>query len=324
MSQSGTKAFWFALILSVAVGAAPCRADHLLLEPVTSIWRAPVADDPWGEIAGLGKFQTLMRPVSVAAREHLVFIADAGMGVIYRYNRDTEVLAVMHEPSAMTGGDVAGMFVDYDGSFYVADRFERRVLHFTVNGEFIHSYSDDLNLAEPRAVALLMPQRNVVVADGLYDHLLIFNAMGWPVQALGQRGEGPGEFREIIDMAAGPQGLYVVDRFNSTVQIMDGEGGFHSAMGRAEVTMPVAIAADRDGRVFIADQFDDTIKVYHGNLYLGSFGGSGNQEGQFRNITDLAVDGQFLFVADSANARVQVLFIKPWNDKALERQGEGL
>jgi hypothetical protein len=51
--------------------------------------------------------------------------------------------------------------------------------------------------------------------------------------------------------------------------------------------------------------------VFRGGKLLASFGGKGNGPGRFGRIESMALDGNLLYVADSLNARVEVLLVAP-------------
>jgi hypothetical protein len=74
---------------------------------------------------------------------------------------------------------------------------------------------------------------------------------------------------------------------------------------------PRALAVDASGRVFVSDEMEQRIKVFRGGKLLASFGGSGNAPGRFGRIESMALDGNLLYVADSLNARVEVLLVSP-------------
>jgi hypothetical protein len=61
----------------------------------------------------------------------------------------------------------------------------------------------------------------------------------------------------------------------------------------------------------VSDDADQRIKVFRGAEMIDSFGGTGNAPGRFGRIESLALDGNLLYVADSVNARVQVLMVAP-------------
>jgi tripartite motif-containing protein 71 len=136
---------------------------------------------------------------------------------------------------------------------------------------------------------------------------------------IGQRGGGVLRFPQSI--AVGPEGsIYVADQSSSVIQVFDQNGAFRREIGRAgtrpgELTSVGAIAVAADNTLFVADgnnridRFDAS-----GNL-IHSFGRRGTGVGEFNfgkgggNDAPagggLVTAGNFLFVSDSLNNRLQ-------------------
>ena len=74
-----------------------------------------------------------------------------------------------------------------------------------------------------------------------------------------------------------------------------------------QFTRPTSLALDRQGRVYVADEWLNRVSVFSdGGDYLGSWGRSGSGEGELLNPWGLAFDaGDDLWVADTGNNRVQ-------------------
>jgi DNA-binding beta-propeller fold protein YncE len=293
------------------------------VKPFSSIERAPLTNDTLGRMFGAPPFARLQRPVAVGAYSGIVYIFDAGPNLFYRFDLFQETLQELPQISGALKGVPAGITVAADRSFYVADPAGRQVIHGSLDGQVLRTLRDDANLANPVAIALDPLTSNVVVADSLYDHIVGFNHDGWLLYGFGQRGMGPQQFQLIVDMTTGPQGLYVVDRLNPFIKIYTPEGKFIYGFTRREVANPAAIAVDWRDRVYVADSFDDTIKVYVKEKYVGEIGGTGSGQGRFRFITDLYINQNFLYVADSMNGRVQVFVIDPHGtEKPQEKKSE--
>lgn len=259
--------------------------------------------------AGVGEFITITNPVTVGARGNIVYIVDGAKQLVFRYNSSTESLTPLYTVNSHLVGLPNAILVDDDGSFYLSDPFAKQVLHFSLHGELLRTYSNLINLTNPVAINKYV-SGDILIADRLYDHVLVFSRVGQALRAFGERGTGKGQFLEVVDMATGPDGVYVLDRLSKSVKIFSVEGEFIREMPRPEVVDPTAIAIDYAERVYISDNFDDTIKVYDRNGLIEIFGGTGMDNGQFRMITDLDADGNYLYVADSANDRVQIFLLK--------------
>ena len=116
----------------------------------------------------------------------------------------------------------------------------------------------------------------------------------------------------------GPLGLYVVDRLARQVIVFGYDGSVRQSFGEGVLVRPRAIAVDSAGRVFVGDDADQSIRVFLDGEHIANAGGQGSAPGRFGRIDALAVDGNLLAVADSLNARVQLLLVSP---ESLRRPG---
>jgi predicted membrane-bound mannosyltransferase/sugar lactone lactonase YvrE len=165
-----------------------------------------------------------------------------------------------------------------DGSVYVADSGNHRIVHLSEEGSLLNQWgtfgeAGDLNSAPP------------------------------------------GVFSEPWGVAVGHDGkVYVADTWNHRVQVFSAEGEFLSAVGphdeEGELLFwgPRAVGIDDQGRLFIVDTGNHRIVIYDASgEYLGEFGGEGYDNGQFREPIGIAFDGEGgAYVADTWNHRVQV------------------
>ena len=275
----------------------------------SNINRAPLEDNTAFTLAGVAKFVTITNPAAIGARGNLIYLVDSSKQIIYRYNSSTENLTPLYSVNRHLVGIPNAIRVDHDGSFFLSDPFGRQILHFSMQGDLLHTYQDALNLSNPVAITLSR-SGELLIADRLYDHIIVFNRVGDALRAFGERGTGKGQLLEVVDMATGPDGIYVLDRMTKSVKVFNDEGLLIRELPRQEVVEPTAIAIDYAERVYISDGFDDTIKVYDRSGLIDTFGGTGSQNGLFRSISDLHVDNNFLYVADVSNNRIQVFLLK--------------
>ncbi len=174
------------------------------------------------------------------------------------------------------------------------------------------------------------------------EQVVIVDPAGQVVRSFGEHGSGEGQFNyqtEIstplypqgtvagADLAVGPDGtLYVADGGNFRVQAFDPAGKFLFAWGKrgqadGEFEVPWALAADRQGYVYVGD-FTGTIQKFdRSGKFLARYGkGRGAGQGQFVGaVYDLETDAQGnLYAADLKSGRIQKFdaagnFVTQWD-----------
>ncbi len=255
-------------------------------------------------ITGVVK-ENFQRPVALAARGEYVYVVDAGRNAVFRYDRTNSRLEAVLDLNGEVKGEVADIYVNPDFSFYLADPDGSRVLLYDRSGRLLQVFENRLNMAKPVAIAA-MDDGHIVVADGHYDYLIEFNGAGTMVATYAGRGLEPGEFLNIMAMTAGPDGFYVGSRVGRKVQVISREGAYRYSFEEGAALFPAAIAVDEENRSYVADYMDDKIKVFDRGRMVATVGQHGVAPGQFKRITDLWLDEQFLYIADSLNGRIQI------------------
>lgn len=250
----------------------------------------------------------LKRPTAMSARYNEVYLIDAGLNQIFHYNRFQRTLIPF--TNLPVNADMT-IYAAPDRTVYIADPHSSSVLHFTSDGTPLAPLVSFGNLARPVAVAVDERTGYVVVADGLFDQFIFFNNLGMTLSVV-----KPKRAVAISAMAAGPDGIYVANRIDRQVTVLGWDGTFRYALGVNDLGAPGAIAVSRDNLVFVSDTFDQTIKVYRGqvagggnSLSIAKIGGVGAGPGSFNGITGLAVDDTLLYATDTLNARVKIMLI---------------
>ena len=169
-----------------------------------------------------------------------------------------------------------------DGTLYVADSLNHRILHLDPDGTLLHTWGEfaanDTNTGE--------------MAPG-------------------------GRFNEPWGLAVGPDGsVYVADTWNNRIQKFTAEGDFVTMWGQfgaaeslSHFWGPRGVAVDGQGRVYVTDTGNKRVVIFDsdGNA-LEAVGGAGMGVGQFDEPVGIAVDDRGrVYVADTWNKRIQVL-----------------
>ncbi len=186
-------------------------------------------------------------------------------------------------------------------------------------------------LANPSA-ATIDSKGNIYIADTNNNRIQVFAPDGKPLRELGSFGSGDGQFFEPRGVAVDTQdNIYVADTWNARVVKLNAKGEFVKAWGigkedfgngrRATPTDgtlagnaaeplgffgPRGIAVDTEGNVYVADTGNKRVVVTDadGNFRF-QWGEFGSAIGQFSEPTNVAVDGNTIYVADTWNGRVQ-------------------
>ncbi len=298
-----------ALLLPLTACVAPGVFGGRVVEPLLVPWRSLSGGRLEGAmVPGVGRYIPFARPVAVSARGNDIYIADGGRRRIYRFDRALQTLSVFYHPIP----SAVALYAAFDRSVYVAEPSAGRVLQIGPDGTLLHTFSNAANLARPVAVAVDEVRGRVLIADGLYNHILIFNHLGGLTGVIVPRDSASHRLRGIRAMSLGPDGLlYVVDGLKRRVVVVGPNGSYRYSFGEGRMVDPVAIAVDRYRRAFVADAFNNTIEVYAQGREVAVFGGTGLGLGHFTQITGLCLDENKLYVTDGGRGDVQILQVAP-------------
>ncbi len=245
-------------------------------------------------------------PVAVAAHVNDVYIADAGHRAVLRYDLATDIITRF---AALTGAvSQVDLFVADDATVYVADAAGGRVLHYTREGRLLGAVRDERNLSRPVAVVSDRFRGNIVVGDGLQAHALVFNAFGSLVGGIGARLGSGIRFDSVAGLAVADGRLYVLDRAEREVHVLDWDGGYITHFGGDVLRSPISIAVDDDQRVFVAERYDNTVRIFTDGEYEKRVTGAAPSR-PFAEIADIWVDARFLYVASPGNSQVSVFAV---------------
>ncbi|HWQ46527.1 MAG TPA: flippase activity-associated protein Agl23 [Longilinea sp.] len=171
-----------------------------------------------------------------------------------------------------------GIAAGADGSIYIADTFNSRIVHYSADGELLQSWG---SFADAAAGA----------APG-------------------------GTFNEPWGIAVGPDGsVYVTDTWNYRIQRFTADGEFITMWGTSGIGDtptgfygPRGIYVDAAGQVFVTDTGNKRVVVFDSNgTYITQFGSAGMELGYFDEPVGITGDANgFIYVADTWNYRIQV------------------
>jgi len=176
-----------------------------------------------------------------------------------------------------------GIAIAPDGSLYIADSRNHRIVHLNENGELLHKW-------------------------GTYADIL--------------SGDAPeGTFNEPWGIAVSPDGnVFVADTWNHRIQKFTADGQFITMWNEFGDTQapdsfwgPRGIAVDFMGRVYVTDTGKQRVVIFDSNgKYITHFGGLGLLPGQFDEPVGIAVDNiGHVYIADTWNNRIQIMAPDP-------------
>jgi hypothetical protein len=168
--------------------------------------------------------------------------------------------------------------------------------------------SDPGRFSDPRGVGV-GADGSIVVADTGNDRLQRFAPDGTFVAAWGEPGSADGQMEEPSGVAVDAAGhVFVADTVNHRVQEFDAENRFVRAWTGPELAFygPRDVAVGDDGALYVLDQGRARVVREGADGAVTEFGTLGAGPGQLDDPTGLAVAGGFVYVADPANARIQI------------------
>ncbi|OXM85771.1 S-layer homology domain-containing protein [Paenibacillus rigui] len=330
------------------------------------IQRLSTAEGQWSEWGyrgavkgeGLGEFAY---PNAVAVDKYKnVYVADFGNHRIQKREAATGVWTEWKKNGGGYGsapGEFDGpadVAVDEDGNVYVADFYNHRIQKLDAStgvwSEWKKSGGGSGNgpgeFNYPSGVAV-DHNKNVYVADYGNDRIQKLEvATGiwseWKKNG-GGAGSALGEFNKPSGIEVGNDGnVYVADMSNHRIQKLDSatgvwsewkKNGGGSGSGLGEFNEPYSVAVDNRGNVYVADSMNNRIQKWNAaknawSEWTKSGGGSGSGLGEFREPLGVAVNDDYLYVAETSNHRIQILKMTitppgtPTAVKAEVRKGE--
>ncbi len=203
-----------------------------------------------------------------------------------------------------------GVAVDSKGLVYVSDLDANNIRVIDFVNKTMAMYSRKAQIGLP--IGLAFDSKDMLyVAEAYGKQVLVFNSDHEVVRSI-----GAGEFGKPTFLAVDEKRgrLYVSDVVKSEVFVFDLSSGekLFSFGGRGgekgKLYGPQGIAIDKDGNIFVAEQFNTRIQVFDGEgKHLYMFGRRGDKAFQFEGPRGLAFDSEGnLFVAEARKAALLV------------------
>lgn len=273
---------------------------------------------------------SVKRPVGILASGNIVYVADAELGLILKFNPAGDFLGTLGK-----GRLVAPIYIAQNPvtkNLFVTDRSTHAVIQFKPDGTWVSEFKPNLPKKEQpdfetngiawMPVALgFGPDGTMYVSEVLKGHrILKFDPQGKFQTATGIAGivttplANPGWFQFPNSIKVHKEEVWVADSNNGRIQIFDENlkflrvvavsglprgFGFLKSSGETSATIEKFVVVDTLAH-------DATIWNVEGEK-LVSFGTRGIREGEFNFPGDVSVGGRnLMFITDTVNARIQV------------------
>ena len=136
---------------------------------------------------------------------------------------------------------------------------------FDRDGKKVRTITSE-KFSKPAGVAVDQDD-NIYVSDDGNSSLFKFSKEGKLMKVVGRKGTQPGEFSELGLIKVINDKLYVCDRGNYRVQILNTELEYVDSFGcygdgDGQFNRPVAIAQDRAGNLYVSDSRNNRVQVF--------------------------------------------------------------
>jgi DNA-binding beta-propeller fold protein YncE len=277
------------------------------LDPVAMRGKPSIFSRALKALVGAGPSPKMTQPYGVAVGpDGRLYVADSAGGRIHVFGLDKPD----YRSFAVDSESLIGI-VFIGPRLIVTDSVGGRVLCLDQRGKTLWTLGRKDGLLRPTGVAVAGDR--IFVVDTLGHRVVKVTPAGAILTTFGGRGVDSGKMNYPTHIATDAERrIYVTDAMNFRVQIFDGNGRHLSTFGKlgdgpGDFDKPKGIAVDATGHIYVVEGLNDVVQMFdHEGRLLLVFGGSGGGPGQLWLPAGIALAGNTVFVADTANHRVQV------------------
>lgn len=249
----------------------------------------------------------LKKPIALAAKDRIIFVADALKSMVYVFNDQGEYQTSFKPviPGEKSNAYPNALAVRENGELFVADIANNRILVFGNKGKYLYTFTR--TIGKPLGMAWFNGELYVTDAD---DHKVkVFDSRGKQTRNFGGKGNLEGKFEYPNGIAINNEGhVIVADSNNKRIQIFDNQGNFLRAFGNDRLTLPKGVAIDRNGNIHVADTLGLQARIFdqEGNL-LHSYRNKNKQTSFYQGLAIDHTSGQ-VYLTDRLNNIIEI-----WN-----------
>ncbi len=211
-----------------------------------------------------------------------------------------------------------GVAFDSTGDMWVLDTGSDRVGELSPTGRTVIRFgsegSGNGQFKEPRGIAI-DKEGHIWISDTGNNRVQELSAKGEFIRAFGTEGTETGQFKKPAGIAFNSEGdVWIADNGNARIQEFSSTGTYiRQAFAWG---YPEGVAVDSKNRVWITT--GNYVREYSatGGEYLMEIGGTGSENGKFKEPVGLAFSGSDLYVVDRGNSRIQEFQITETEGKA--------
>ncbi len=277
------------------------------IDPASVRSKPSVFKKVWRFLVGSPDLPQMPQPYGVAVGpDKKIYVADTLDGTIHVY----DVAKPSHSLIKVDGKSLIGVAVA-GARLFATDSVAGRVMGLDLKGHVLWKLGKEGGFVRPTGIVAAGDRLYVV--DTMRHCVVMVSLTGHYLGAFGAQGDGPGQFNFPTNIARSADGrLYVTDTMNFRVQVFDAEGEYLGAFGKlgdgaGDFDKPKGVAIDSAGHVYVVEGMNDVVQIFdESGRVLLAFGGSGSGAGQLWLPSGIAIVNDVVYVADSANRRVQV------------------
>lgn len=244
---------------------------------------------------------TITKPFGLAAADETLLVCDTRQNVVHVFDFKNGQAGRMGDTGRGRLLKPVAVAVDDQANRYVADAGRGEVVVFSPEGDPVRALRPS-GETEFKPVAVAYRHGKLYVVNASAHRVEVLDPeSGALLQAMGERGSGPGQMLFPNGLAIDAEGqILVTDLLNCRVQVFAPDGRLVRSFGRAgdragEFSRPKHLAVGSDGTVFVVDAAFQRVQVFDSQgRILMLFGGPGGEPGSLTLPAGICIDRTLL------------------------------